>query len=191
VTGLQVPGDVGIPQTTASQINSVWDTYDAVVQWLNSMGISHKQRPPFPFPELTEDDYVHIEGDDYSRLMLRVDKWFEYAEDLQAQFKGRLLAVKDEMTIISVDYRQQVRQACAASKTKKPPAEEMKDNIMCIPRYRELMLYEQNLTMSLETINAKLSSLGRFAKGLSRQITLRGQEIDLGGKAGRSVSARR
>ena len=187
MNGLEVPQDVGISQTEAQEINSVWDTYDAMNEWLASLGFTQEQRPPYPFPELTEDDYVNVEGDDYSRLMLRVDKWFAYAKGTRSQLKGRLLAVMDEMDIIAVDYRQQVRQQYAGTKAKKPTVEESKDNIKSIGRYRELMLYEQNLNISIDSIDSKIASLERFSKGLSRQITLRGQEVDMGGRAGRGT----
>jgi len=187
VNGLEIGSDVGISQTEAQKISSVWDTYDGMNAWLDQMGFSQEQRPPFPMPELTEDDYINIEGDEYGRKMLQVDRWFAYAKDMKAQLSGRLLAVTDEMEIIAVDYRVAINAQYDGLKAKKPSVEEKKDNIRCIPRYRELMLYEQNLTIAARHIDAKIDSLERFSKGLSRQLTFRGQEIDLGGKASRQT----
>jgi len=183
--GLQVQGDPGLAESIQDQIHTAWDTYDDVNMQLSLMGFDELPIPPFPKPDITPEQYTQVEGTEYSLLMARVDRWFEYAGNVKSQLEGRLLAIKNEMDIIAVDYRIQTRTNCETTKSKKPSAEEFKDRIKSLPNYRQLMLMEQNLEMALGRVQTTLDGLKRLANGLSRQITIRGQEIDLGGKAQR------
>jgi len=117
--GLQVQGDPGLPQTTQEQIHSAWDTYDEVSMQLSLMGFDELPVPPFPKPDVTPEQYTQVEGTEYSLLMARVDRWFEYAGNVKSQLDGRLIAIKNEMDIIAVDYRTQTRANCEATKTKR------------------------------------------------------------------------
>lgn len=161
--------------------HATWDSYDDVAMELSMKGIDPPNRPPFPRPIIEPSQYADLEGANYSILMGQVDRWFEYMRTCQAEIDGRLIAVRNEMDIIGVDLRSMIRREVDAQIRKKVSESEMKDALKEQPRYRELMKYEQDLEIAQKQVGAIVESLERYAKGLSRQITVRGQEIELGG----------
>jgi hypothetical protein len=142
-------------------------------------------------PEINPHSYTNLEGDQYSILMGQVDAWFSYTGSTLAQVKGRLDAIRNEMTMMGVDLRRAVRTQVDAGTRKKPSEAEMKDFLLELPRYQELLRLEQDYGIMQKHIDAILEGLERHAKGLSRQVTIRGQNIDLGGAVGGRKPIRR
>jgi hypothetical protein len=105
--------------------------------------------------------------------------------------KGRLDTIRNEMAMMGVDLRKQVRLEVEAKTRKKPSEAEMKDLLQELPHYRELLRLEQDYYIMQRHLDAQLEGLERHARGLSRQVTLRGQSIELGGAAGGRRGQRR
>lgn len=178
--GLQVPSNLGLGRSQEGAAHATWDSYEDVLMELSLRGIEPGGRPPFPRPMIDPAQYSNLEGAEYSTVMGRVDRWFEYMRSTQAEVEGRLIAVRNEMDIIGVDLRTDIRRDVKAKLINKPTESEIKDLVKEQPRYRELMKYEQDLEIAQKQVCAIVESLERHAKGLSRQITIRGQELELG-----------
>lgn len=178
---LQLPNNLGIGQSQEQAAHATWDSYDDVIMELSLKGIDPAGKPPFPRPIIDPAQYTNLEGVNYSIVMGQVDRWFEYMRTTLAEVEGRLIATRNEMDIIGVDLRADIRRQVDAQLIKKPSEAEMKDRVKEQPRYRELMKQEQDLEIAQKQVASIVESLERYAKGLSRQITIRGQEIELGG----------
>lgn len=176
---LEVRDNIGIGASQEATAQATWDSYDDVVMWLSLQGIDPAAKPPFPRPVILPEQYANLEGAAYSILMGQVDRWFEYVGSLQAQLKGSLIAIKNERDIIGVDFRAEVRRKVKDKTLEKVGEAELKDQVKEIPRYRELLKNEQDIEIALLQVDSLLESLNRYAKGLSRQVTIRGQEIEV------------
>lgn len=183
--GLNVGGDVGVSESQAQEVHAQWDSYNNIAQMLAAMGFPTMSAPPIERPAVSEDDYKHIEGEDYARVMFRVNKWLEYSTQRVAEFKGRLLCVENELSDLSVSYIQQLRQYYKDHGLKKPNETELKDMVKVTPQYRALKQAEQNLTIVLERLKIEVATYEKYGQGLSRQLTMRGQDIELGFKGNR------
>ena len=178
---LQLPATLGLGEQQQQALHSAWDNYDQVHQTLMQLGMFPTCRPPFDRPIPTPEQYANLEGDDFHTLMNQVDRWFDYASGLKAELDGRLIAIENEMDILGVDIRTRMRQEVEAGRHKKLSEAELKDLVKTVPRVRELMKTKQDLDIALLRVKSILDSLERYAKGLSRQVTLREQNIQISG----------
>jgi len=185
--GLTVDGDPGLAASQTQSIHTTWDSYDQVSAVLAQMGFPPVQGPPFPRPVLSEQDYVHIEGDDYARTSFKVTKWLEYASIRAAEMRGRLLGVANELSDLTVEHINSLRQAYKNSQEKKPSEAELKERVKLLQRYKELKQAEMNLTIVIDRLEIEVETFTKYGQGLSRQLTMRGQDIELGGKGGRYI----
>jgi hypothetical protein len=189
--GLYITEDPGLSTQQLQEIHTRWDTYDDVVATLESMGFPRMEAPPIPRPVLTEGDYINIEGEEYARTSFNVTKWVEYASVRHAEMVGRLVCVDSELSDLTAEHLNELRKFYRASGEKKPSETELKDTVKLLPSYKVLMQAKQNLTAAVKRIEVEIAAYEKYAQGLSRQLTLRGQNIDLGGKEGRTVRERR
>lgn len=184
---LQISGDPGLGEQQAQEIHNTWATYDQVAGLLEAMGFPSMQVPPGARPVLTEDDYVHIEGDAYARTSFRVQRWLEYVRVRHAEMQGRLLCVQNEMSEMMAEHLKALREYYRQSGVKKPAESELKESVKLLPQYKLLKLSEQNLQTALDRIKVERDTFEAYGQGLSRQLTMRGQEIELSGRGNRSV----
>ena len=176
---LHVGGNIGLGQQQEAAAHATWDSYDDVFMELSMKGFDPPGRPPFPRPLIHPDQYTRLEGDAYSILMGQVDCWFEYTSCAKAEIEGRLITIRNEMYIIGVDLRATIRNEVALGKRPKPAETVLRDLVKEQPRFRELLKLEQDLEVANKQITAILEALERYAKGLSRQVTLRGQNVEM------------
>lgn len=190
---LQVPSVLGLGRSEVDDAHQAWDSYEACCAQLTMWGFTPPARPMFPCPDINPNTYTQLEGAQYSILMGQVDAWFAYTNGMIAMISGRLVAIQNEKKMIGVDLRQNIRRRVAANEMKKPTEAELNDMLLEQPRYRELTKYEQDFDITKKHLDAISEGLERHAKGLSRQVTLRGQEIELTGmnagkRGGRQMS---
>lgn len=173
--------NLGLGASQEQSTHETWDSYETVFEYLLKTGFTPTAKPSFSRPVVEPEQYAKLEGDEYSILMGKVDRWFDYTRSMQAELDGRLIAIRNEMDIIGVDMRATVRREVDSRVRKKPSESEMKDLVKENPRYRELMKSEQDLEIAKKQVDAIAESLERYAKGLSRQVTVRGQNIEISG----------
>jgi len=184
--GLNVPSDLGLPDEQQQQLEDYWDTYPEIYQNLELMGFGELPKPQCPQPQLTPEDYVNLEGDAYTIKQAQVDLWMGYAVDTRARLEAQILqrtnAMKDMLTMGKLAIKERY-----PDPKKRPNETTIKEEVMAHPHYRQLLNEQQKLEQALKVVEARVSYYERLAGGLSRQITFRGQNIDVGGKAVRRV----
>jgi hypothetical protein len=189
--GLQFSGDPGLSEQRATEIHSYWDNYDQLLMCMDAMGFPHMSTPPIPRPILTESDYLNIEGEEYARTSFRVSRWLEYAGVRLSEMRGRLKCVQNELADLTVEHMNELRRHYKSMQEKKPAEAELKETVKLLPNYKALKVAEQNLEAAIERIEVEVKAFEKYGAGLSRQLTMRGQEIDLGGKGSRVVRGQR
>jgi len=184
--GLTVQG-LGIPDRQQQTIEDFWDVYDSSYQKLVMMGFDELPKPEGDFPHISIRDYENIEGDQYTRLMALVDLWFVYAKDRHAWCEGHIIGLEEELRDLEREIKRQYRKQHENVPKKNQPSEtEIKEEAQSYPRCRQIRRDLAELKNTEAVLKARIDSLERLASGLSRQVTIRGQNIDLGGKmAGR------
>jgi hypothetical protein len=176
---LQVPSNLGLGQSQETATHTNWDSYEDIARYLSLRGFAPVGQPEFARPVIDPRWYAKLEGENYSILMGQIDRWFEYTRCVQAELEGRLITVQNEMEMIGVDLRAAFRQEVEAGLREKMSEAAMKDLVKENTRHRALLKSEQDLKIAQKQVNAILESLERYAKGLSRQVTVRGQEMTL------------
>src|SRR3990172_8008521 len=176
--GLQFSGDPGLSEQRATEIHSYWDNYDQLLMCMDAMGFPHMSTPPIPRPILTESDYLNIEGEEYASVRL-------------SEMRGRLQCVQNELADLTVEHMNELRRHYKSMQEKKPAEAELKETVKLLPNYKALKVAEQNLEAAIERIEVEVKAFEKYGAGLSRQLTMRGQEIDLGGKGSRVVRGQR
>lgn len=177
---LEANFQVAIPASAQNQLSEQWDTVNNIEAYLASIGLHPPPLPPGDRPIIRPDDYVHIEGEQYGRLMGAVDVWWAYDRGRLAYFRSAHICTKNEMKVIAADMRRDFSLKVSSGSAKKMTQSEQEDNILANPRYRSLMLLCQNLDIAIERAETLCDAGDRFRSGLSRQVTLRGQEIEMG-----------
>lgn len=179
------PANTGLPQTSDTSLQQYWAVQDTAYQKLVMMGFSPLNRPDGEFPHITVEDYEKIEGAQYTQIMATVDIWFSYANDRYAWLEGQVIALEEELKDAERELRKQYRDHYASMPKKDRPTEsEIKDAAMSFPRCREIRRLLAELNTMTAVIKARIAACERLASGLSRQVTLRGQSIELGGRVG-------
>lgn len=183
--GLVIPGSIGIPDTRQQSIEEYWDVENSSYEKLAMMGFDELPKPPCDFPQITVQDYENIEGEQYTQLMAMVDIWFVYAKDKQAWLEGRIIGREEELKDLEREIKRNKRQEYDGVPKKNQPSEtELKEEAQSYPRCREIRRELAELRHVEKVIKARIDGCERLASGLSRQVTLRGQNIDLGGRVG-------
>lgn len=185
--GLVVAPSLGIPDQQQSTIHNYWDVQDSAYQELVMMGFDELPKPNGDFPQVTVQDYENIEGDQYTKIMALVDVWFVYAKDRHAWFEGRKMAKQEELKDLEREIRRTRRLELQRMQTPKkdmPSETELKEEAQSYPACRAIRREIAQLEHVEGVLKARIEGLERLAAGLSRQVTVRGQNIDLGGRVG-------
>jgi hypothetical protein len=178
-------GAVGIPDQQQQTIEQYWDVYNEVWNTLQVMGFNQLPKPDGTFPHITPDDYANIEGDQYTTMMALVDVWFVYAKDAHSWIEGRVIGLQEELKDLERELKRAYRHQHAQMDKKDRPTETaIKEEAQSYPRCREIRKELVKLSGLQGTIKARIEGCERLSAGLSRQVTLRGQGIDLGGRVG-------
>ncbi len=182
--GLVFHGAV-IQDQQRTEIEKYWDVHDDVYQELVMAGFEPLRKPAGEFPEVSIEDYLNIEGEQYTRTMAWIDIWFAYASDILAWLKGRELGLTEELEDIERELKKLKRQEYESLPKKSRPSEaELREVAESHPRCREIRRDLVVLRNKIKVVQSRVDALERFAKGLSRQVTIRGQNIELGGAVG-------
>lgn len=182
-------GNVALNDEQQDQITSQWaDVYEDAYKTLTISGFEEVTTPPaIPPLDITPNDYANLEGENYTHHMSHVDYWFVRAKEQLGWVEAELICREGEYKDVTRTIKNQLREQSKgiAKKTDRPTETEIKEQAESYPYPRQL---EQRITYlrGVEVVlKRKLDGYERLASGLSRQVTLRGQEIDLGGRSDR------
>jgi len=179
---LELPQQMGLGQGAHQNIHDNWDTYNSVMGQLAREGFQPIPAPSFPCPpyvsaeQLTDQDTTR-----YTNLYAQVNAWQNYSEYCLACIDFAVIQTENEMDVITLKTKERLREESKAEpKAKKPSEDYMKEVAKCDPRYMQLRLYLQMLQQKRLVVKSQMDRLSRNLKMLSRQVTIRGQEIEQG-----------
>lgn len=190
--GLRVPGvisDVG--ESEAKEIHERWTMYPAVQQYLETqLAMALPAEPEFACPPLKVEDLTTPDGKAYTETYMQRVAWFGFFSERKAEHDAIVLEVEAEMGIIETRLRTNMRKnslkKTRSGETKAPPVQEMEDVINSDTRYLELkqkLIFHKQI---LKRLNARVETLDREIKLTSRQVEIRRQEFDGGGRTPRA-----
>ena len=177
-----------IPDQEQDAIAEAWqEVYDRACQNLSIAGFDqHLTIAAVPFPEVTPDHYVHMEGEQYTVVMAAVDYWFGRAKEWVGWVDAQLICLEGEYKDIIRESKLRLRDTAKLVVSKRsdlPKETELKEQAERQPYPRQLAQKITELKAQKTILDSRVAILERFAAGLSRQVTIRGQEIDLQGKS--------
>ncbi len=183
MSGLSIPaGAVGIPDQQQQSIEQFWDIGSQIEAELQQMGFPPLAKPAVGYPNITPQDYATLEGEHYTHIMSVVDVWFVYAKDQHARLEGAALLLDEELGDLERELKRGIREQWKSAPKKDQPSETaLKEEAASYPRCRQIRHHLARINYAKKTTKARIEGLERLASGLSRQVTIRGQEIDLGG----------
>lgn len=181
-------GTMALTDSQQDQITEQWqDVYDRACQSLSLSGFDPMNTPEAcPYPDITPADYINLEGEAYTKTMATVDYWFGRAKERLSWVEAELLCREAELKDVVRGIRNMLRdQSPTAKKSERPSETELKDKAEGFPYPRSLNQRITELRGAQVVLKGRVEALERFAAGLSRQVTLRQQEIEIHGAKGR------
>lgn len=191
-SGLAIPPEValGLGRDAEAEEHRRWDTFDASMAYLESMGLHAPQQPEYHIPRVTSEELLTENRTQFTVLYAKVLNWHGYVATMQAEITGMLLGVTNELALLSARLRRKFFiDNRARTKDKKWVAAEIDDAVTTYPRVQELMLEAQSLKQRKFVLDARLDSLDKTLRVVSRQVEIARQERE--GAAGESGVARR
>ena len=183
---------MGVGQSQEQVIHNTWSTFDKVELHLTRMGIEPLEKPACELPHITAHLLTDANNREFSQIYANFGEWFGFVASLYGRIQAKLVEIDNEMTDIVVHNRKEMLQAWKAtggSKKEKPTIQEMSDYNDLHQRYRQLKLERQEYEQERLILLPRREQLKNDKEIISRQVTIRGQEIErhrLGGSmAGR------
>lgn len=179
--GLQVPGNLGIGQTQERTIEQTWATFDAVECQLTRMGIPPMESPRCNIPKITADTLTNTPNDQFSRIFSEFSEWYGFVTNLYGRIQAKLLEVENEMSDVETHNRKHLLDTWreqGGAKKDKPTVQQMADFNALHHRYRDLKIQAQELEQQRLILQPRKEQLYRDWKTISRQVEIRGQELE-------------
>ena len=179
--GLQVPAVLGIKMSDLEAIQSKFTTLGHVDQELKSMGIVGGKQPDFPLPELTAAALTTTSSTEYTEMYAKQLAWSNYLGPVLADVSSGLLEAENQMTLIEAKIKEVAKeQNKARAKEDRVSDVDIKNQVLNDPIYQEAMLEAQRLKQFKLKLEAMHEIAGRNLRLVSRQVTIRGQDIEAG-----------
>ena len=184
-----------LSDTEEDRITADWqDVYDSVYQRLSIVGFEQiETEAAVPFPNIRPEDYVALEGEEYTTMMATVDYWFSRCRSVKGWLDAELICREAEYKDIIRESKAKIRESAKlihARKTDRPSETEIKEKAERQAYPRRLQQRITTLQSELRVVDGVMEGLLAFKSGLSRGVTLRGQEIDLQGAMSRGAPRR-
>ncbi len=185
MTGLNVGNaPLGVGEQAAQQTHHKWDTMDDIIAEAMTEGFSLMELPKFAPPTADPNTLAHATPDQYAISYTQTEYWQSYDQSVLAWIDGLLLQCTNEMDIIEVDIKRQIRNLAKENKEKKPSEAIIMDEVKANHRWRELLHMEQTLKQKRGIVEAHYKRMARTLKILSRFVEFRKHEMG-GQPAGR------
>lgn len=180
-----------VPDDQQDAITAEWeDTYSKAIQELALKGFNENISPPVcPYPTLTPDQFVDLEGEEFERLMAEVNHWFDLCKRLLGFVEAELEVRHREYKDIVREFKTALRDDAklhASKKSDVPSETELKEAAERQPYPRQIEQRIAEITSQKKVLEGFLSSIERTSALLSRRVTIRGQDVDIHGRQHRS-----
>lgn len=171
---LQLPRTLpmGPGQEAKKTISQKWDTIDDQLEEMHAKGFVSRDPPPEACPELTSAMLTTTDSQSYSDTFARLNAWFGYVSEVYAEVQARVLQYENIKDILEAEGRR-INRELNQSETKKPTVQELADRLLLNPEYQEVMILLQRYKQSKMLFAAKVDSIERSLKTVSRQIEVR------------------
>ncbi len=140
---LDVPEQLGLGEVELQEIDSVWDTVDQAAIDAQTAGFPMPPRPQYACPHLTQEDLINLNTQQFTMVQVLLEEWQGYAQARMAQLDAVILQCTNQMEMIDVDTKENIRQNVANKVIKKPPEAAIKDAVKLNPSWRALLLKKQ------------------------------------------------
>lgn len=165
---------LGAGQEQKQNIMQKWNTADDVEAELHMHGFTAREKPAFACPELTSDSLTTTDSKSYTETYAHLLSWFGYASELYARVQADVLQYKNMRDVLEAEGRKTARELQEASgATKKPTKEELEDRMLLNPEYQEVKLKLQRYEQAELLFKAKVDSIERSLRVISRQVEIR------------------
>ena len=171
-----------------AQMNEIAFVYEGllgeVARMLEEMGFGPLPKPEVPYPRLTVEEFVQLEGEQYAATMMAVNLWGTYANDMHARYEGILLLRKGQLSEEERAAKLQLKASYRNLPKKEQPNETtIKEEVQHMPNCRELRRQIAAMEGLIKVLAAKVTEMDKLGGVTSRQITLRGQEVEMTGRS--------
>ena len=175
MSGLRVPSAVGLGVAAHRAVEVEWDTLESAQAWLNGKGVSLAIKiPVMPEPTVT---HVLLTGTDsaaYTEMYVGLNHWWGFYAEVLASVKVDLLQYENMIQVLEAQTRNQLREENnAKAKTERMTAVEIADRVLLDPTIRPIRIEAQRAQQKATLIQAKLETVERNLKLVSRQVEIR------------------
>jgi len=182
-SGLQLPTDVGVPQTVANEIANEWDTLPYVDARLREAGMSAAKEPNLAWEPVTAAQLLSPDITSFTTIFASQLHWYNHVVRVVADIRAELLQVENQMSDIERVKRGEFRAINESrKKVDRMSAQEMADNVDGDETYRILKVRKQELSQMKLKADAWAEELDRSYKTVSRQIENRKAENQAGNR---------
>lgn len=182
-TGLQLPKDVGVSQTTADAVAAEWDTLPYVDSRLKDSGMQPNKEPDIEYLPVTAEQLMVPDVKQYTATYASHLRWYNYVVRMLADIRAELLQVQNQKGDIERVKRAGFRVINEGrKKTDRMSVQEMADIIEEDPTYHILKIREQELEQLKLKVTAWSEEMDRNLKTVSRQIENRRTEVQGGNR---------
>lgn len=168
---------LGPGQSVAQTVIQKWDTIDDQIEDMHLKGFVSRDAPPFACPEITADMLTTPDSKSYTETYAHLNAWFGYVSEIYAQVQASVLQYKNMRDILEAEGRRVARTLAGdeggGKKTKGLTKEELNDRLLLNPEYQEVMLKLQRFQQSELLFKAKVDSIDRSLRTISRQVEIR------------------
>lgn len=164
---------LGIGEQEAQTIQQTWNTAEFVEEHdIENYGLRDYSQPKYVCPELTEEMLTTEDSRSYTEVYARLLGWFNYTSGLLAKTQARVMQYSNMQGILEAQTRKRQRELARATGTK-ITAEELNDLLLTNPEYQEITLQLQRYKQAKVYLDAKVDSLERSLRVISRQVEIK------------------
>lgn len=168
---------IGVGAQEAQSIQKRWDTASESDDRVIGTGLADHRQPSFTCPDLDTETLTTPDSRTYTETYVRILSWFSYASELLANVQIRVVQYENMIRILTAQTRRRQREV-VANGGKKMTEEEMQDLLYTNPEYQDILLELQKYKQMKTLMEAKVESIERSLKVISRQVEIRKLDIE-------------
>ena len=180
--GLHIPGSLGIGRSQEEQIHQSWSTFDEMELLLvRAYGIHPVEQPNCSVPRITASLLTDASNREFSQIYANFGEWYGFITALYGRVQAKIVEIDNEMSDLVVQNRQRLLDAwrqAGGNKRDKPTVQQMSDYNDLQPRVRDLKFEHQKWEQQRLMLQPRKEQLYRDMKIISRQVEIRGQELE-------------
>lgn len=179
--GLSLPSHMGVGQTQEDQIRQTWSTFDEMELQLTRQGIAPLMKPACGIPRITARLLTDADNREFSQIFSEFGEWYGYISNLYGRIQAKLVEIDTEMSDLEVQNRKFMLDFWkngGGDRKNKPTIQEMSDYNAMHPRVRELKHEWQQWEQQRLMLQPRKDQLHGDMKIISRQVEIRGQELE-------------